>query len=104
MMCPSKDCTNSNQIHWVHTSCREVIQINELAQLRCKFHRAESNIFSWRFDCGMHTPHNGSSSFHSPDRNKLLAVLACAIKFTDQGADDDWIDNLILNLRKSNKG
>ncbi|OMJ66612.1 hypothetical protein SteCoe_36481 [Stentor coeruleus] len=103
MICPVDGCPNKNEMTWLHYNCREKMEINELAQLRCKAHRIESDIFSWRFDCGNPVFHNGHSSFHKPDRNKLLSVLACSLRFNELGADDDWIDNLILNLRKKNR-
>ena len=102
MVCPSKDCQNRDESGWNHANCGYDMEINERAELRCSYHRQPSNIFCWRFDCGRHSNHSGQSSYHLPDKNKLLSVLACALKFSSQGADDDWIDSLILSIRRTN--
>ncbi|OMJ66614.1 hypothetical protein SteCoe_36483 [Stentor coeruleus] len=102
MSCPAKDCSNTDASFWSHRSCGSRIQINELAELRCSFHRNSSNIFGWSFGCSKHSDHSGKLDYKEPDRIKLLAVLAISLKDKGSELDDEWVIMLVMNLRKKN--
>lgn len=99
MTCPAVGCDNSVASFWNHGNCGSRIQINENAELRCSYHRNSSIIYGWSFGCSKHSDHSGKPYYCKPDNMKLLATLSRTL-LSDKSDDDEWIINLISNLRK----
>ena len=97
MTCPTLGCPSTEMSTWNHSECRCKMEINDQAELRCSYHRDPKSIFNWKFDCGNHS-HNGQPCYRDPDYKKLLSVIACASKYSDAYDDDQWLQNLMLNI------
>ena len=96
MNCPTPGDSGHDHI-WYHNACWQKMEINDKAELRCSYHREPKSFFNWRFDCGRHH-HTVSPCNRDPDFKKLLSVIACARKYSDEFDDDAWLRNLMLNI------
>ncbi len=73
--CPGKNCTNTNEIFWRHSTCLKTQLINQEGFVKCRNNCYEpSFILEFSFKCGNH------NNFRKCSGEKALSAILVALK------------------------